>query len=294
MEELKNCPVCQNNTFEEFLKVQDFTVSQEKFSIQECKNCGFKFTNPRPESSQIGEYYKAESYISHTNTSKGFISKLYHSVRKYTLKGKLNLINSLIPQKGKLLDVGCGTGMFLNICRENGWKVNGIEPDSGARQIAEEINKATIKTEILSSFQNDTFDIITMWHVLEHVHLLNETVDWLKERLSEKGYLIIAVPNHESKDAEIYQENWAAYDVPRHLYHFSQESIKQLFEQKGFSLKETLPMKFDSFYVSMLSTKYQSGNINYVKAFMNGLKSNLSAGNNQGNYSSLIYIFKKD
>jgi 2-polyprenyl-3-methyl-5-hydroxy-6-metoxy-1,4-benzoquinol methylase len=294
MEELKNCPVCQNNTFVEFLKVQDYTVSQEKFTIQECKNCSFKFTNPRPDLTQIGDYYKAESYISHTNTSKGLIAKLYHSVRKYTLKGKLNLINSLSPTKGKLLDVGCGTGMFLNVCRENGWTVNGIEPDGGARQIAEEINKAAIKTEILSSFKNETFEIITMWHVLEHVHLLNETVDWLKERLNEKGYLIIAVPNHESKDAEIYQEHWAAYDVPRHLYHFSQKSIKQLFEQKGFSLKETLPMKFDSFYVSMLSTKYQSGKINYIKAFLDGLKSNLSAGGNNGNYSSLIYIFKKD
>ena len=294
MEELRNCPVCQNNTFTEYLNVQDFTVSQEKFSIQACKNCGFKFTNPRPDLTQIGDYYKAESYISHTNTSKGLISKLYHSVRKYTLKGKLNLINRLIPRKGKLLDVGCGTGMFLNVCRENGWTVNGIEPDNGARQIAEQINKAAIKTEVLTSFKNETFDIITMWHVLEHVHLLNETVDWLKERLSNSGYLIIAVPNLESKDAEIYQEYWAAYDVPRHLYHFSQKSIKQLFEQKGFSLKETLPMKFDSFYVSMLSTKYQVGKINYIKAFLDGLKSNLSAESNNGNYSSLIYIFKKD
>ncbi len=294
MEELRNCPVCQNNTFTEYLNVQDFTVSQEKFSIQACKKCGFKFTNPRPDLTQIGDYYKAESYISHTNTSKGLISKLYHSVRKYTLKGKLNLINRLIPKKGKLLDVGCGTGMFLNVCRENGWTVNGIEPDNGARQIAEQINKAAIKTEVLTSFKNETFDIITMWHVLEHVHLLNETVDWLKERLSNSGYLIIAVPNHESKDAEIYQEYWAAYDVPRHLYHFSQKSIKQLFEQKGFSLKETLPMKFDSFYVSMLSTKYQVGKINYMKAFLDGLKSNLNAGSNNGNYSSLIYIFKKD
>ncbi|MEA5457751.1 class I SAM-dependent methyltransferase [Arcicella sp. LKC2W] len=294
MEELKNCPVCQNNTFVEFLKVQDFTVSQEKFSIQECKNCGFKFTNPRPDLTQIGDYYKAESYISHTNTSKGLIAKLYHSVRKYTLKGKLSLINSLIPKKGKLLDVGCGTGMFLNVCQEDGWKVNGIEPDNGARQIAEEINKATIKTEILSSFKDETFDIITMWHVLEHIHLLNETIDWLKERLSENGYLIIAVPNHESKDAEIYREHWAAYDVPRHLYHFSQKSIKQLFEQKGFSLKEILPMKFDSFYVSMLSTKYQSGKINYIKAFLDGLKSNINAKSDNRNYSSLIYIFKKD
>ena len=294
MKQISDCPVCQNNIFEKYLEVQDYTVSNKKFQIVVCKSCDFKFTNPRPDQDEIGEYYKAESYISHSNTSKGLIAKIYHSVRKYTLKRKINLINRLYPQKGKLLDVGCGTGMFLNEARGNGWKVNGIEPDSGARQIAEEINKSTIKTEILSSFQHEKFNIITMWHVLEHVHLLNETVDWLKERITEDGSIIIAVPNHESKDAEIYQAQWAAYDVPRHLYHFSQKSIKQLFEQKGFRLEETLPMKFDSFYVSMLSTKYQTGKINYLKAFTDGLKSNFDAGNNDENYSSLIYIFKKN
>ena len=294
MKQVRNCPICQNDSFEKYLEVQDYTVSQEKFQIMACRSCGFKFTSPRPDQDEIGKYYKAESYISHTNTSIGLVAKIYQAVRKYTLKGKLNLINQLYPQKGKLLDVGCGTGMFLNEACENGWKVYGIEPDLGARQMAEEISKAIIETEILSSFQNEQFNIITMWHVLEHVHLLNETVEWLNQRLSENGSLVIAVPNHESKDAEIYQEQWAAYDVPRHLYHFSQKSIKQLLEQKGFRLEKTLPMKFDSFYVSMLSTKYQSGKINYLKAFIDGLKSNLGAEKNNGNYSSLIYVFKKN
>jgi 2-polyprenyl-3-methyl-5-hydroxy-6-metoxy-1,4-benzoquinol methylase len=293
MEQLNNCPVCQSQTFEEYLTVKDYTVSQEQFKIVTCKKCGFRFTNPRPYSEAIGEYYKAESYISHTNTSKGLISKIYQEVRKFTLKGKLNLINRLSPQKGKLLDVGCGTGMFLNVARENGWKVNGIEPDAGARAIAEEVNDIKIKGEVFSSFENETFEIITLWHVLEHVHELNATIDWLKEKLSKDGSLLIAVPNHESKDAEIYQEQWAAYDVPRHLYHFSQKSIKELFANHGFELKETLPMKFDSFYVSMLSTKYQTGKINYLKAFVDGLKSNLAAEVNNQNYSSLIYVFKK-
>jgi 2-polyprenyl-3-methyl-5-hydroxy-6-metoxy-1,4-benzoquinol methylase len=293
MEQLDNCPVCQSQTFENYLTVKDYTVSQEQFKIVTCKKCGFRFTNPRPEVNAIGDYYKAESYISHTNTSKGLISKIYQEVRKFTLKNKLNLINRLAPQKGKLLDVGCGTGMFLNVARENGWKVNGIEPDAGAREIAEEINKIKIKEEVLSSFQNETFEVITLWHVLEHVHEVNATIDWLKERLSKEGSLVIAVPNHESKDAEIYQEQWAAYDVPRHLYHFSQKSIKELFAKHGFELIETLPMKFDSFYVSMLSTKYQTGKINYVKAFIDGIKSNLSAEKNNHNYSSLIYVLKK-
>ena len=293
MEQLKNCPVCQSQTFTAYLTVKDYTVSQEEFKIVSCQKCGFKFTNPRPDGNEIGKYYKAESYISHTNTSKGLISKIYQEVRKFTLKGKLNLINKLSPKKGKLLDVGCGTGMFLNVARENGWEVNGIEPDAGARAIAEETNQIKIKDEVLSSFVNETFEVISLWHVLEHIHKLNTTVDWLKERLSKDGSLIIAVPNHESKDAQIYQAQWAAYDVPRHLYHFSQKSVQELFAKHGFELKETLPMKFDSFYVSMLSTKYQTGKINYLKAFVDGLRSNLNAEKENQNYSSLIYVFKK-
>ncbi|MFC0185218.1 Methyltransferase domain-containing protein [Pseudarcicella hirudinis] len=293
MEKLSNCPVCKNNKTNHYLTCKDYTVSHENFEIVSCENCGFKFTNPRPSQNEIGKYYKSESYISHSNTSKGLISKLYHSVRKYTLKGKLNLINGLLAKRGSLLDVGCGTGMFLKTCQEDGWKISGIEVDESAGKYASELTSIEIKNEILGSFSAEQFDIISMWHVLEHVHLLEETVQWLYERLSDKGYLIIAVPNHESKDAQIYQENWAAYDVPRHLYHFSQASISQLFEQKGFSLHKTLPMYFDSFYVSMLSTKYKSGKINYTEAFFKGLKSNNWAKDHNNNYSSLIYIFKK-
>lgn len=294
MEKISTCPICKQSSFSNYLTVKDYTVSQETFEIVNCNTCGFKFTNPRPEIDKIGAYYKAESYISHTNTSKGLIAKIYHSVRKYTLKGKLELVNKLYSRKGKLLDVGCGTGMFLNVCKENGWKVFGIEPDDDARAIAEQINQSTIKTDVLNSFQDEQFNIISLWHVLEHVHQLNETIDWLYERLAVDGSLIIAVPNHESEDAAIYANKWAAYDVPRHLYHFSQKTIKQLFEQHNFRLEETLPMKFDSFYVSMLSTKYQTGKINYFKAFVDGLKSNIKAESNQQNYSSLIYIFKKN
>jgi len=293
MEDITNCPICQNNELEKYLYVRDYTVSQSTFTIVTCKTCGFKYTNPRPNQSEIGKYYKAETYISHTNTTKGFIAKVYHSIRKFTLKNKLAIINSLKPDKGKLLDIGCGTGMFLKIAREDDWQINGIEPDLGARTIAEEINETTIKTEILSSFDKEKFDIITMWHVLEHIHLLHETVDWLKDKLLNDGSLIIAVPNNESEDAKIYQEHWAAYDVPRHLYHFTQKSITQLFEQEGFQLTKKIPMKFDSFYISMLSNKYKTGKMKYISAFINGLKSNIEGKKNKNNYSSIIYIFNK-
>lgn len=293
VEQLQACPICQSQELSHFKTCQDYTVSQEKFDIVNCKSCGFKFTNPRPDEANVGQYYKSDSYISHSNTSKGIMAKLYHAVRKYTLQGKLALINQLANKKGKLLDVGCGTGMFIHCCQEAGWTVKGIEPDSDAGKFAKELNKVQIESQILGSYTEEQFDVITMWHVLEHVHQLNETAQWLNQRLAKDGHLIIAVPNHESKDAHIYQEQWAAYDVPRHLYHFSQKSIKQLMANHGFQLAETRPMKFDSFYVSMLSTKYQTGSINYLKAFFDGLKSNSWATRNQQNYSSLIYVFKK-
>ena len=293
MEQLNKCPVCKNNQFKQFLTCQDFTVSQEKFEIIACSNCGFKFTNPRPDENQIGKYYQSENYISHSNTSKGIISKAYHLVRHYTLKRKLKLIDELQPNKGTILDVGCGTGIFLKTCQNGGWEIAGIEIDAGARGMAESQTKQKIENKILGSYPNQTFEVITLWHVLEHIHLLEETVIWLNEKLARNGSLIVAVPNHESYDAQNYAENWAAYDVPRHLYHFSQQTIETLFKQNGFQLIETKPMIFDSFYVSMLSTKYKYGKVKYLEALINGLKSNNWAKNNNKNYSSLIYIFKK-
>lgn len=293
LEYIKECPVCKHTQTTDFLTCQDHTVSKAFFSIVACQQCGFKFTNPRPTADTIGKYYQSEAYISHSNTSKGLIAKLYHTVRNITLKGKVKLIESLYPQKGKLLDIGCGTGMFIQAAQQHGWQVAGIEPSDDARALAEQINQTKIEPAILSAFPQQTFQIITMWHVLEHVHLLNETIDWLFEKLAPNGKVIIAVPNHESFDAQTYQSHWAAYDVPRHLYHFSQKSIQQLFQQHGFGLVKTVPMKFDSFYVSMLSTKYKYGNTNYLESLVKGLQSNLKGAANQHNYSSIVYIFEK-
>lgn len=293
MKEIANCPVCKSTTFKQHLICKDYTVSQTEFTLVNCQNCNFTFTNPRPKDENLGDYYKSEDYISHSNTSKGIISKLYKAVRNYTLKGKLNLIQKYVS-RGTILDYGCGTGMFLKVCQDSGWKSFGMEPDEGARKIASEMGLSVFsdKDRVKTYTNNQAFDIITLWHVLEHVTDLDETLSYFKESLNQNGALIIAVPNYTSYDANYFKEYWAAYDVPRHLYHFEEKTIKKLLEPYGFLLKEALPMKFDSFYVSMLSTKYQSGSINYVKAFLTGLKSNLKAKQAK-DYSSVIYVFKK-
>jgi SAM-dependent methyltransferase len=286
------CPVCKNQNFEKFITCEDHTVSHEKFNIVSCSSCGFKFTNPIPDLSNLGNYYKSEDYISHSNTKKGVISRLYHLVRNYTLRKKLTLLSRNVS-RGTILDYGCGTGMFLNVCQEAGWDAFGIEPDEGARKIASQMKLRTFanKKELEQNIKEKSFDVISLWHVLEHVTDLDETLDFFKKKLTREGVLIIAVPNHTSHDAKCYKEFWAAYDVPRHLYHFEPISIEKLLSRFDFKLTQTLPMKFDSFYVSMLSEKYKTGSINYLKAFLTGLKSNLNS-KASGDYSSVIYLFK--
>ena len=289
---INNCMVCGSTQFEPFLSCKDYTVSQEEFQIVSCKSCGFKFTNPRPEDAVIGNYYKAESYVSHTNTKKGLINKLYHAVRNYTLKQKVKLINSYVS-RGTILDYGCGTGMFLQACVKNGWNGFGMEPDNEARNIAKEncSNLFSDKTQLQANINEVQFNAITLWHVLEHVTDMKETLSFFKNKLNSNGVLIIAVPNHVSYDAKHYQSFWAAYDVPRHIHHFDVSSMTALLKNYGFKLVETKGMKFDSFYVSMLSEKYKTGNMNLLKAFYTGFMSNLKAKDST-QYSSTIYVFK--
>jgi 2-polyprenyl-3-methyl-5-hydroxy-6-metoxy-1,4-benzoquinol methylase len=292
MIKLKSCPVCESVGLQENLKCLDHSVSKEEFSIVLCNACGFKFTNPRPEDADLGRYYKSDEYISHSDTKKGIVAKLYHMVRSYALQTKISLVRQFVS-RGTILDYGCGTGGFLSVCAKSGWKAYGVEPDSGARKLA-----STGSTDVYSSIadlvalKGDVmFDAITMWHVLEHVPALDYTLKFCKDKLCVSGVLVVALPNHLSLDAKYYGTYWAAYDVPRHLYHFDQKTVVALLDKHGFDLQTSLPMKFDSFYVSMLSEKYKNGRVKYLAAFLQGLRSNIGA-RSSGQYSSKIYVFK--
>jgi 2-polyprenyl-3-methyl-5-hydroxy-6-metoxy-1,4-benzoquinol methylase len=251
-------------------------------------------TFPKPKEDELAFYYESENYISHTDTRKSIIEKLYQIVKNYTLNSKLKLINSFNTKQKNILDVGCGTGDFLLNCKNNGWDVIGVEPNTKAKSLAE--NKLNIQTtskiyEDLSEIKTKKFDVITLWHVLEHVPNLDVYISNLKKILKQHGVLIIAVPNYKSYDATYYKQFWAAYDVPRHLWHFSKKSIQLLFAKEKMEVHKILPMKFDSFYVSLLSEKYKSGKNNFLKAFFIGWLSNIKAFRNK-EYSSLIYVLK--
>jgi 2-polyprenyl-3-methyl-5-hydroxy-6-metoxy-1,4-benzoquinol methylase len=289
------CPVCSSRDINPLLTVKDFSVSKEDYVIWQCAQCSLRFTQDVPDEVSIGPYYKSPDYISHTNTDKGFINRTYQKVRNHTLQQKAGLVISQTGvQKGKIMDVGCGTGAFLNVMREKGWSIQGIEPDYDARMLAKDLyNIEPKEPSAIAEIQNGSLDAITLWHVLEHVHELHPYIERLKELLKRDGKLFIAVPNYQSLDAAHYRPYWAAYDVPRHLYHFSPKSMEVLMQQHGLQIKEKKPMWFDSFYISLLSSKYHTGKPKYLSAFFNGLRSNINALTDRNKCSSIIYIISK-
>jgi 2-polyprenyl-3-methyl-5-hydroxy-6-metoxy-1,4-benzoquinol methylase len=271
-----------------FLNVKDYSVSQETFELLHDAELDMLITHPQPSLEKLPSYYESKDYISHTDGKKTLFEKMYQFVKGIALKNKLKLINSE-SQKGKILDIGAGVGDFLMTVKNDGWQIIGIEPSEKAKSIA--IKKGVSFVNDVKEIESHSLDVITMWHVLEHVPNLEEQINELKRMIKPNGTIIIAVPNFNSFDANYYGKYWAAYDVPIHLWHFSKTAIQKLFAKEQLELVKVLPMKFDSFYVSLLSEKYKTGKMNYLKAFFIGLQSN-RYGKANSEYSSHIYVLK--
>lgn len=290
-----NCPVCNSTAIKQFSTVKDFNVTGEDFEIYECTMCTLRFTQNIPGPEDMGPYYSSADYVSHSDTKKGFINRAYHWVRNYTIKAKRKLIEKTTRKSsGTLLDIGAGTGSFVAAMQDAGWQVLGMEPDDSARAKALEKHSIILQNPtFLFELEDKRFDVITLWHVLEHIHRLQDYIQVFHRTLKDDGYLIIAVPNYTSNDAQHYKEQWAAYDVPRHLYHFSPKSMQKLMYVNGFEVMSVKPMWFDSFYVSLLSEKYERKKDDYFSGFVQGFVSNMQTLKNIQNCSSVIYIIKK-
>ena len=296
-EVLLTCPVCGSSDLQDKLQVQDRSVSQETFTIAQCAACGLQFTNPRPDAASIGKYYESAAYVSHNSGAGGLVNRLYRLVRYFTMRRKVALITKLNGGRaGRLLDYGCGTGHFLARAQAAGWQVTGLEPNAGARQAAtSRVGQPILEASELATLPPASFDTVTLWHVLEHVHALQETVGQLVRVLKPGGQLLIAVPNPDSLDAQHYREYWAAYDVPRHLYHFVPATMRRLLAGHGLRVTQTLPLPLDAYYVSMLSEQRRPagpvpGRLAMLRA---GFRSNQDAAQRSGQYSSLLYVAQR-
>lgn len=294
METLDICPVCAGRNLLPALEVVDSSVSRERFQLVDCAACGFRFTNPRPAASNLDRYYQSAEYISHTNSSVTLRERIYQRVRRFTLSAKYRLVHRYEPH-GRVLDIGCGTGEFLAYLKSRGYLVSGVEPSLKAREMAIATHALEVVPELAAVRRMEGFRVITLWHVLEHLPDLHETLKKLFSQLADGGLLVIAVPDRDSWDTQHYGADWAAWDVPRHLSHFRQQDIRKLLHEHGFELCCIKKMWFDAPYVAMLSEglRGRGQGAALVIGGLVGLWSNLMALLSKYPTSSSLYLAQK-
>lgn len=292
---INKCPLCGNSQFQKVMTCTDHYATGEKFDVEQCTHCHFLFTQRAPVEAEIGRYYESPDYISHSDTHKGLMNQIYHQVRRYMLARKARLVkHSSRLNEGSLLDIGTGTGYFSHFMAEKGWKVTAIEKSPQAREFAKKHFGLDVQpSEALSLQEEASFDVVTLWHVMEHLEHLNETWEILNRILKERGVLIVAAPNPNSFDAQKYKEMWAAYDTPRHLWHFTPSTMQQFGAKHGFILAEQHPMPFDAFYVSMLTEKYKKSRHPFLKGLLTGTEAWFASQAKKERSSSIIYVFRK-
>lgn len=289
------CPLCKESDIRKRFTCKDHFATGEGFDICECPSCGFVFTQGIPDEKEIGRYYESQEYISHSNTKKGIFNKIYHVVRSIMLRRKTDLIEKLtLLKNGNILDYGAGTGYFAHAMAKKGWEVTAIEKSPQARELAKtRFGLEIFSEEHLSEIGDKEFDVVTLWHVMEHIQELDRFWDELYRIIDDTGIAVIALPNCKSYDAKIYKENWAAYDVPRHLWHFTPDTLMRWGEKHGFILERQITMPFDGFYISMLSERYRGSMLASMRGLWNGLKGWCATSTRREASSSIIYVFRK-
>jgi len=294
LQHIEKCPLCGHSQFAHIETCEDHFVSHETFSLYACCNCHFVYTQDVPIGEAKGRYYQTSDYVSHSDTKKGAVNWVYHQVRNVMIRRKTRLSVKGV-KNGKLLDVGCGTGYFAASVKRQGWNVIGVELSATAAEIARsKFGIEVIPPEKLSELPHNQFDTITLWHVLEHLENLNEAMALFSKLLHEKGQLIIALPNRNSFDAAKYRASWAAYDVPRHIWHFSPDTFQLLARKHGYTITAMKPMPFDVFYISILSERYKNRKCPFLRGFLSGVAGYLASLFDRKKSSSLIFAIKKN
>jgi SAM-dependent methyltransferase len=292
---IQSCPLCESKELKQAMACVDSFVSGEEFSLYTCEYCKFLFTQNFPDEEAMDRYYEAPDYVSHSDTHKGLMNQLYHVVRRMMLRRKVRrVIRESHRKEGRLLDYGAGTGYFAAAMQRKGWSVEAMEKSERARSFAQaHFGLECLPPEKLADCAPEQYDVITLWHVMEHIEKVNEAWATFHRLLKADGILVAAVPNGDSYDAQKYGKAWAAYDVPRHLWHFTPDTMRLFGAKHDFVLAGSYPMPFDAFYISMLSEKGLRRRFPLLRGTWSGMVGGLNAIGNKERSSSIVYVFKK-
>jgi len=289
------CPLCLSEMIAGQFECTDHFISKEVFEIAGCRNCGFLFTQDSPDENRISGYYESEDYISHSDTNEGLLNKLYHLIRQFMLIRKRGLIEKATGlKKGSLLDIGSGTGHFAAMMKKAGWNVKAIEINAKARLTSSK----TFGLEVyapseISAFEKESLDCVTLWHVLEHLHDPENYLLKIHTLLKPEGICLVALPNSGSFDAQFYRRFWAAFDVPRHLWHFDPSTFRLLSQKSAFRIENQFVLPFDVFYISLLSEKYYGSKFPFIQGLIRGMWFAFLTLFRRSGSSSIVYILRK-
>jgi SAM-dependent methyltransferase len=291
----EKCPLCESNNLVPYIICKDHLLSGEDFNLNICNDCHFVLTQDHPDESDIGRYYESDEYISHSDTGKGFSNKIYRLVRTIMLRRKEGIIKNVSGlKKGNLLDIGSGTGHFVHTMKKAGWNVTGIEINEKAREFAiSRFGKDFISPEKIVALSDNSFDCVTLWHVLEHFQKPYKYFEEISRILKPEGTIIIALPNNISYDADYYRQFWAAYDVPRHLWHFSPSTFMLFAKKFSFEFSGFFNLPFDVFFISIMSEKYKGSKLPFISGLLNGIRFKAKSVFSNEKDSSVIYILRK-
>lgn len=289
------CPLCNSEDTGAWLQVPDYFLTGEKFELVRCSNCGFLFTQDHPDIEEIGRYYESADYISHNDSAGGISASMYRIAREFMLKRKRKMVCRVSGlDKGSILDIGSGTGHFLSVMKNGGWQVKGTEINDKAREFSKtEFGLEVLPPVNIGSLPSASFDAISLWHVLEHFQDPFTYASEIKRLLKPGGVCLIALPNCSSFDAGFYKISWAAYDVPRHLWHFTPATFKLFAEKNGFIIRSVRALPLDVFYISILSEKYKKTGFSFMQGILKGVWFYLLSLFNMKGSSSLIYQLQK-
>ena len=253
------CPVCHAANSTIFMRVPDRFRPEPgtAYTLVRCVKCSLVYLNPRPVEESSGVFYESSEYTPFVSTGKqrSIMDRVYVAIREMNNRWKRRQIEALQPERGRLLDVGCGTGEFLQAMHAAGWQVRGVERDAKAAAYAVEQLQLDVVCGSLDTvpLAPASFDVVTMWHVLEHLYQPHKALMQVRDVLRPGGLLVIAVPNLLSLDARYYRQNWVAFDAPRHVQHFSPKSLRSLCEMHSFAHLRTRMLPFDPFFNALMS-----------------------------------------
>jgi 2-polyprenyl-3-methyl-5-hydroxy-6-metoxy-1,4-benzoquinol methylase len=286
------CPLCGSPKTRFAFSCPDHLVTGEEFPLHQCNDCQFLYSGRLPSEADAQKYYDSPSYTPHATDRKNLMMRTIGFCRTFIRQPiKRTWVRKWSKKRmGTLIDIGSGTGEFAVFMQKSGWAVTCIEPNQDARNFCASQGLTVFDTDRVPTLPDHSFNVVTLWHVLEHVYDIHGTMQTIRRLLQPDGTAFIALPNYSSKEASWYGRMWTGYEMPRHPSHFSPATFAHLASMYDMEIVALRPFVLDAFYLSILSEQHRKGW--FISALFHGLASAIVGLLQPKLASSVLYVIR--